>query len=334
MNKKFKFSFLCDENPMKMPVRTVHPGGKEGAITNGEHTYTTRHCTSCERNIVDFTTFTPQQITEYIKSNKKPCGFIFPWQEDQVNAYLKHQKESKSSPILKMAKIAAVAGSPLLFNPAVAQKTNPDIEININRNSSKTAVTEVLLKDLNGLPIDSLNMDLYYGTELLTTLKSDEFGKITIDHSLYTDKNVLILKNTTLNLEKTIALRGESSCIIWKTTFSKEEQILAEQLNKFDFQFIYSDGNEKPIRHSKIDIQLYDTTNVLIESISTKSNMSGYSDLKTSNIGKVGHISFVIYTRHGRRTAYVYIEDLKKSEINIVTVNKKFRQRLAGVMSF
>lgn len=307
---------------------------EQSTLVNGEKALVARHCTKCERNIVDFTKFTPQQITEYIKSNKKPCGFIFPWQEDQVNEYLKQQKESTSSPLLKMAKIAAVVGSPLLFNPAVAQKTNPGIEINTNRNLSKTAITEVIIKDVNGLPIDSLNMDLYYGTQLLTTLKTDEFGKIAIDHSLYTDKNVLILKNTVLNLEKTIALRGESSCIIWKTTFSKEEQILAEQLNKFDFQFIYNDEKEKPIRHSKIEIELYDTTNTLMETISTRSNMSGYSDLKTNKIGKVGYISFVLYTRHGRRTAYLNVEELNKSEVNIVRVNKKFRQHIGGVISF
>jgi hypothetical protein len=321
--KKFEFSFKCDENPMRM---------EERAVINGEKTLATRHCTKCERNIVDFTKFTPQQITEYIRNNKKPCGFIFPWQEDQVNEYLKQQKEASSSPILKMAKIAAVVGSPLLFNTAVAQKTNPGIEINTNRNSSKTTITEIILKDVNGLPIDSLNMEVYYGTQLLTTLKTDEFGKITIDHSLYTDKNVLIIKNTVLNLEKTIALRAESSCIVWNTTFSKEEQILAEQLNKFDFQFVYNDEKEKPIRHSKIEIQLYDTTNTLMETIPTKSNMSGYADLKTSKIGKVGYISFVIYTRHGRRTAYLNAADLEKSEVNIIRVNKKFREHIMGFM--
>jgi hypothetical protein len=175
-------------------------------------------------------------------------------------------------------------------------------------------------------------MEVYYGTQLLTTLKTDEFGKITIDHSLYTDKNVLIIKNTVLNLEKTIALRAESSCIVWNTTFSKEEQILAEQLNKFDFQFVYNDEKEKPIRHSKIEIQLYDTTNTLMETIPTKSNMSGYADLKTSKIGKVGYISFVIYTRHGRRTAYLNAADLEKSEVNIIRVNKKFREHIMGFM--
>jgi hypothetical protein len=322
MKKKFGFSFKCDENPMKM---------EKTSVVNGEQTIETRHCNNCERNIVDFTKFTPQQIADYIKNNKKPCGFMFPWQEDEINAYLDQQDANTSSPLMKIAKIAAVAGSPLLFNPAVAQKLNPDIEINTNRNTSNNTVTELILKDVNGLAIDSLKLEIYSGSQLLTTLETDEFGKIAIDHSLYTGKNVLIIKNIALNLEKSIALKGESTCIVWETTFSREEQILAEQLNKYDFQFIYRGEKEKPIRNSKVDIQLYDTTNTLIETVGSSSNMSGYSLLKTGKIGQVKYISFVIYTNKGRRTAYLNVNELSKTEVNIVKVNKKFRQYHGGV---
>ncbi len=313
--KNLNFSFRCDENPMKMDVVD---GNK-------------RHCTKCERNIVDFTKFTPQQITDYIKNNKKPCGFMFPWQEDEINNEI-DKSNANSSHLLKFAKIAAVAGTPLLVSPAFAQKNIPAVEYNSTHRSLTNFKTEVQIKDNADLPIDSLTIEIYDGTILLNTLVTDENGKIFIDHSIFPGKSVVTLKNKILGMEYLLALKQESSCVIWKTEFSKKEQQVIEQINKFDFQFVYYDKNNRPIRHTKIDVDLYDSSNVMLETIKIKSNMSGYSAMNTKNIGRTKYISFTLYTRHGRKSAYKNILDIDNKDVNVVRVNRKFRRHTMGVM--
>src|SRR6478735_6103035 len=144
MKKEFKFSFLCDENFSKM----------------AEGPSNTRHCTRCERNITDFTGYTPKQIVYLLKNNDKVCGFMRPWQEDEINKYLQ-ESEKKSSPLYKLIKVAAVAGSPLFFNSASAQKTNIPVEMNNQTRLSGKLVTIIVLRDKEDIPMDSVNIDVY-----------------------------------------------------------------------------------------------------------------------------------------------------------------------------
>lgn len=322
MKKKFEFSFKCDENPLKM---------EKSALLTGEKTINTRHCTKCERNIVDFTKFTPQQISDYIKNNKKPCGFMFPWQEGQINDFLS-QGDAKISPLKKLVKVAAMIGSPLMFSPAFAQKNTPETEMVVSTRNESGIVTEVILKDINGEPLNLIELEVYLGNQLISTLTTNELGKISFDHSAYKQRAVLTLKNKALDIENTITLKSEGTCIVWQTTFTKNEKAIIEQTNKFDLEFIYKDKNDKPIRFTKVDVELYDSTNNLFETITVKTNISGISNFKTSNIAKTQHISFVLYTKDGRRTAYLNTSELSKTEMNTISVNKKFRQHFMGIM--
>ena len=320
--KKFEFKFRCDENPLKMEKTTIQ---------NGEKVIDARHCEKCKRNIVDFTKFTPQQISEYYKSSKKPCGFMFPWQEDQVNEFLIQQNGSKTSPLLKYAKIAAVVSTPLLASPAFGQKNTPSTEVNnVNKSGAEGNKTEVLLRDTKDEPLELIVMEVFSGSELLGTITSDSDGRLSIIHENYQGKSVITLKNKVLNIEITVALKNESNCIVWKTQFSKKEKEVMEQTNKYDLEFVYSDKNDRPIRRTKIDVEFYDTTNTLIEIKTIRSNMSGHSFFNSADMGKVQYVNFILYTKHGRKTAYKSVAEFNKTEVNQVRVNKKYRMYTAG----
>lgn len=323
--KKIEFSFVCDENPMKM---------EETSSLHGNKPITTRHCTKCERHIVDFTKFTPQQIADYLKAAVKPCGFMLPWQIDDVNQHLIQQEPTKTSPLITLAKVAAVVSSPLLVKPAFSQTTVHKTEESFISPKEGKIVTILVVKDKNDVPMDSVSIELYIDNVLIQTLVTDASGKVTLEHNQFANAQSLVIKNSILGIEKNIALKQESTCMVWHTGVEKTANAILEEPVKFDFQFVYRDKNQKPIRFSKVEMELYDTTNTIIETIDSKTNISGYSYLKTSKFSQVKYVSLIVYTNKGRRSAYVNVNELVKGEINLVRFNKKFRRHLMGAMSF
>lgn len=297
--KKFDFSFECNNNFEKMPA-----------------TGNTRYCDECSRHIVDLTKLSPKEIVEYKKEHKNPCGFMMPWQIDQMNEYLQ-QINNKPSSFTKYAKIAAVVSSPLLFNTAIAQKNVASTEVVSVDKKGKTGITEILVKDSLGDPLTLLDLDLYEGSVFIKSIKTDSLGKIYLNSVELSGKTSLILKNTDVEIEKEVMLNRHDQCIVWETKITKAD---AEKTKQIDFQFVLkSKKNEKPCKHSAMEISLYDSTNTLIETIKCKSNMAGYALIKTKKLTDIDHLYFVVYTDKGRRTSHMNIKEISVGEVTKIS---------------
>lgn len=259
---------------------------------------------------------------------------MLPWQPQEVNQHLAQEEPKKTSPLITLAKVAAVVSSPLLVKPAFSQTSIHKTEESFISPKEGKIVTILVVKDKNDVPMDSVSLEIYVDNVLTKTLITDASGKITLEHDHFANTQSIIIKNSILGIEKNLTLKHESTCQIWHTGIEKTSNAILEEPVKFDFQFVYRDKNQKPIRFSKVEMELYDTTNTIIETLKSKTNISGYSYLKSSKISQVKYVSFIVYTNKGRRTAYVNVNELIKGEITLVRFNKKFRTHLMGAMSF
>lgn len=311
--KKFEFSFLCDNNPEKMP-------------DNGS----TRYCKECDRNILDLTKLTPAQIVETTKSGKKLCGFMFPWQEKQINAYIAQQEKPTIRPMQKMLRVAAIAGSPLLATTGFSQKTEVKTEQTQqkNENSSIKPFHEFKFLNKDGLPLIGFAVEIKTGS-LTLNLATDTDGKINVNPLQIANSEIIITIHE-IGFTTSIQVKSDVVCRIITTSTNIQKAELKPE--KIDLQFLMRNNDkERPILFRKVKIELYDTSNNMIELIETNTNMGGYSLLKSSKLEQADHIMFTIYTHKGRRTAYLNMTEIKNKEVNVITVNKKFRRYHGGV---
>lgn len=310
--EKFYFTFECDNNPLKMH----------------ENADGTRHCTECSKNIHDFTKLNPAQFLEFRRKNPEGCGYMMPWQPDKINAYLQQQNK-KSTTSFQWAKIAAVVTTPLFASHTHAQTDKLKTQVENTLNKESATCSELLLRDAHGNTISDIEFDVYHNTELLEKIKPDSTGKISISHTKYRAYTNLRIVHPKYKIEQFISVRKQPVCTIWQIDIDKLRE--EEQSIVYDLQFVYKNGRGKTISLTKIEIELYDSTNTKLDKIATKTNISGYASLKNKEVEKTEEVLFIVYTRKGRRTAYLNTNELKKGEINVISISKKFKMRTVGV---
>ncbi|HLP13988.1 MAG TPA: hypothetical protein VK177_18795 [Flavobacteriales bacterium] len=309
--KTLKYSFKCDENPLKMA------SADQGV---------TRHCTTCERNIVDFTQMKAEEIAAFVTGNKKPCGFIHPSQIDEVNAYLK-RTHVKPSPFSKWVKLAAIAASPFMFSNAYAQEKIETGQI-VAVPTTGEERTEIRIVDQNGLPLAGLEMDVYSGDRKVDNMRTDETGKIYLNHKSMPNP-MINLKNDMYGLNKRIRLSDASICLTWETELNATAINVNE--TELKFKFIYKDKHAKPIRNTEIEVTVYDTLYHVVTQTTVKTDSKGHATIRTSSFDKMATITYIVKTNDGEKWANSYF--ILKNEENVVEVNTQFREEVtAGIM--
>ncbi len=149
--KHLKIGFNCSENWNEM--------AGDGSI---------KHCEKCEKNVVDFTSISNDEIIEHVNKNKGTCARICKNQMDAINLDFKNK-----SPNIFHKKLAVVA----IVSTLVSCSTSKEIQ-NTNCCSSQTTLNsyEVIAKGINP---DSLNSVIIKGTVV------DENGEPLLGCNIY-----------------------------------------------------------------------------------------------------------------------------------------------------
>lgn len=250
---------------------------------------------------------------------------MYPSQLDAVNKYLE-RAHVKSLPVGKWAKLAAVMVSPLLFAPAFAQNTAKQETVSVPNEGDQR--TEILILDLNGLPIGGIEVDVYSAGKKMHTVKSDATGKVCVYHKAMPNP-VITLKNDLFGLDNTITLTDASICLNWQTDLD----VTAINVNEIEveFKFVWRDKHNKPIRNTSIEVTLYDDIAHVIKQQVVKTDFGGYAKVRTDCFEKITSVNYIVYAKDGDKWASSY--ELKKGEENLVEVNKAFREEVtAGIM--
>lgn len=317
--KKFDFSFLCGLDPEKMPENQCDK---------------TRYCSQCDRNIVNFTGMDAQQIIAHTSQTKKACGYMMPWQFDDINTLLASQAKPQPNALARVAKLAAVVSSPLLLNSAAAQDKSLQTPTEQTATATVYKSTEIRLTGLNGEALVNVRVGLYENNQLIRETLTDSTGRIYLDAMAWAGKT-LVVKGPDLNIEKTFALTAKPVCYQWQT--SLDAAALPDPSPRiYDLQFVLrkKSDNVKQAMFRKVEIELYDTANNIIETLDMRTNMSGYTTLDGSKLKNVDHLMFIVYTNKGRKTSYMKANRLLKDEVNVIEINTRFRRRMMGAYSF
>lgn len=313
--KKISFSFLCDQDPQKMP----------DAGNN------TRHCGQCSRNIVDFTGMHTQEIAAHLKSALKPCGFMLPWQLDEVNDHLKQQRENVvRNRFNRLAKIAAVVSAPLVLQQAQAQTINPVVPENTNQQGTKT--TEILVKAVDGSPLCGLELELInHKGEKTGLLKTDALGKVYLNHLMGQER--FSLRNPLSGIEKNIQLGNEPVCMVWQTRLAATNPVVEiKKEHVYDFVFkLEKEEKTKRIGFTKVEIILYDSTNQQTGTLTKRTGARGQLKLKDEELKGVAYISFGFDTPKGIKTAYATLKLLEMDKTNELVIYD-YERVLMGIM--
>lgn len=282
---------------------------------------TTRHCTNCKRHIADFTKMKPAEIAAHIKNTMKPCGFMFPWQLDQVNAYIESNNPVKTSLLSRITKVAAIAGSPLLFGSAVAQNTQTTYTIEEVNGTEKPLATEILVKYANGKPFANGRFELYSGQIKMTDITSDINGKITLEHSRFAVHSILIIKHAESGSEITVTIKPEAVCVDWQLAVHEKVNVIAKH---FDFHFKSSTRSKvlknKIIRNAQVEIEFFDASNTCIKRVVKRTSAAGNLKLKSADVQKAEHVMLTITTQEGEKSVYFDKAAISSEQVNNVVV--------------
>jgi len=159
-----------------------------------------RLCSSCEKVVVDFTNYTPNEILLHLKKHPKTCGHFSKGQLEQVNKYIK----SKRFSVPKLTGLFSIAALLGINSPTIANTTQPKIEY--RKDSSwkrvlpKPPVNDSItirgtVVDENDLPLPSANIILK-GTVVGTTSDFDGNFELTISKIKLKTHSTLVLTYT------------------------------------------------------------------------------------------------------------------------------------------
>jgi hypothetical protein len=159
-----------------------------------------RHCLSCQKTVVDFTSMPKVKIAEYVSEHQgKMCGRFT---SDQLNVELIPPKPSKSW--LKYAAIILGLVPTIGYGQEVKSKTTPvpthviddlqigDVEVDIPitgemnvipppKQAQTKIVSGILVDDESGEPIVFGTVALYHDDILITGIETDMDGRFTIE---------------------------------------------------------------------------------------------------------------------------------------------------------
>jgi len=312
--KKISFSFLCDQDPQKMP----------DAGNN------TRHCAQCSRNIVDFTGMSAVQIAAKLKTSAKPCGFMLPWQLDELNEHLRQERSNFIvNRLSRLAKIAAVVSSPLVVQQVSAQNTVAIQNVDQQNNQNN----EVLVRAANGTPLCGLELDLINNKgEKIATLKTDALGKIYLNNDM--GQGPLTIRHAPSGIEKTVNLNTEAVCLVWQTGLAAQPTIQeVKQDHVYHFAFKLDKGEKvKRMSHTKVNVVFYDSTNQEIRTITTHTNGRGELKLKDADLKGATYVNFEFHTKDGIQSSYSNVRDMDPNKMNelVIYAYERFLMGLMG----
>lgn len=289
----------------------------------------TRHCSQCERNIHDFTGMTPAQITHTIKSSVKPCGFMLPWQLNQVNDYLRQQRSDLMiNRLSRLAKLAAMFSAPLFITQAQAQQQTTPTSQNAGREQEKNS--EIVLTTSNGAPLTQTKVELVnQNGQTVAWLTTDASGRI------YPNKNIsgqLVLRNTQLGIEKTIQLGSDPVCIVWNTQLP-DKSVAVQPQHHYSFNCRIDNGKKvKKLAHTKVSVILYDSTNQELGTLQLRTNASGELKINDSDLQNAAHLSFQFNTKEGIKSTYSTLKSLDMIKANELIVYDYEERFMMGIM--
>jgi hypothetical protein len=314
--KKIEFSFQCSEDPMQMEPSN-----------NG----TTRHCTNCERHIADFTKMKPAQIGAYLKNTAKPCGFMLPWQLEQVNDYVERISSQKPSLISRVTKVAAIASSPFIFGNTNAQSTNTTYTVEQVAQTEKPLANEIRVKYANGQPLANGKFELFSNEEKISELTSDLNGKIILEHARFVQYDALSLKHE-LGESFKIKITNDAICFEWKLAVNPSNK--KTRFCEFHFESTNRSKLLKnyTMRATQVEFLYYDTNNVQIKRLVKFTSTGGNIKLKWADVEKAEHIMLTVTTQFGPKTVFFKTPEISTEEPNLVSVTyyKRKRHRKPG----
>lgn len=310
--KKVSFSFLCDQDHNQMEAKG-----------------NTRFCTSCSKNIIDFTGMDAKTISEHLKTAAKPCGFMRPQQLEEVNAYLSHQAHPKSSRTwTKLVRLAAVVSTPLVFQPAYTQTV-----VNTTQ-QQPTSDKMVALKASDGSPLKNIAIDVYGDDEWIVQLQTNENGLISLG-SDFDHYRFLRLENKILGIEKNISATPGNVCLVWQTTLAPQaivKSTVAEEALTLDFRFEMSThGKIETLKSMETEVVLYDSLSVEISRIKVKTDKHGHIAYDYLPSLKAQYFMFAMEIEGGYRTSFVHLQNVDPNNTNVVTV-ERYEEILMGIM--
>jgi len=159
-----------------------------------------RYCRSCEKVVVDFTTYSSKDIIVHFKKHQHTCGRFSSYQLDNVNKLVRTQGFSFPK-LTGVFTIAAILG---INAPTVANTIQPKIEVQKDSTWKsvlpKTPINDSItitgtVVDENDLAIPSVVVQLK-GTEQWTTTDFDGHFKLIISKIKLKTYNTLVLKYT------------------------------------------------------------------------------------------------------------------------------------------
>lgn len=312
--KKVKFSFECSQDPLAMPM-----DGKDQ-----------RYCNECHRSIHDFTKLSPAQIIQLKNSDPNLCGFMMPWQLDELNLFIANKKE-KTALWGRLVKAAAIAGAPFMATPGFGQKNKPTTQIEYHMGLETNPCTELLLRDREGKPITHLVFQVMNGNEVLEKIQPDSTGKLSFSHLKYKNYTTLRIWQPEYKIEQFISVKREAICTIWEINMN---QLMEErQKVNYDFKFVYKDEKDKPIKLTEVEIELFDSSNTIIKTYVVNTNIGGYANLNVHLPQNTYRLYFTLKTKDGNKRAYLKVEELTSQTENVVKVSKHFRHKMGRMIN-
>ncbi|HYG50374.1 MAG TPA: hypothetical protein VD905_05695 [Flavobacteriales bacterium] len=315
MAKKIQFKFMCDEDVTKMEL-----------TNNGA----TRHCTNCQRHIADFTKMKPAEIAVHIKNAVKPCGFMYPWQLDQVNNYIEARAPQKTGLLSRVTKVAAIAGSPFIFGNANAQTNQPAYTVEQVIQTGKPLSTEILVKYANGTALSNGKFELYNGENKIGNVTSDVNGKIILEHVRFAHCKTLTIKHES-GSTIVIEMGQEAVCINWDIAVLPE--IKQPKHCNFHFTSINRSKYFKNaiLRATQVEVEFFNANNECIKRVIKRTSASGDIKLKWNDVEKTEHIMLTITTQFGEKSVYYKKAEILTDETNNVKVlyykkHRKYRR--------
>jgi hypothetical protein len=170
-----------------------------------------RHCSACNKTVIDFTTMSNQQIIEILSASNNTCGRLEEWQVRSVNLKLREQYQ----PLFNWTRITAAA-SLLFMLPVVGayaqHKTIRKKQVHHVQPKSAKAIS---YRTISGVIRDSVNNSTLPGVVILvkgTHINSvtDMDGKYIIKVPEYADT---LLTNYTGYTNQNITIPRDSDCV-------------------------------------------------------------------------------------------------------------------------
>jgi hypothetical protein len=160
-----------------------------------------RLCSSCEKVVIDFTSFSSKEIISYLKANPRACGRFSKNQFVGINQY--HDRSKFSIP--KFTGLFTITAFLGITTPVIAYSSQPKIEyqkdsswksILPNKQLANDSITiSGTVLDENDLPLPSANIILK-GTAVGTTTDFDGNFELTISKIKLKSLSTLVLTYT------------------------------------------------------------------------------------------------------------------------------------------